>query len=248
VTLPVATWWLCVRKQRISKRAPWVMLGLGLVAARFLLPSDARVLLRVLSVALEAGLIVALLRSGKIRENFLPARLLAAELDVIGWAFRGWFLRTPREDEQTFSLRARQHATLIGLFVFLIFGESALLHLIVSRWSPMWAWISTALSSWGALWLVGDAHALRTQPLRILDEGISLNLGVRWKIFVPKDAIASVGIPDDRPALKATVLGRKDVLIRTNRKLIASGLFGRKKEFDALVISLDRPEDFLAQF
>jgi hypothetical protein len=245
VTLPVATWWFGARKNRISKRAPWIVLGLGLVAARFLLPADARVLLRVLSVALEVGLIVAVVRSGRIRENFLPARLLAAELDVIGWAFRGWLLRTPREDEKTFSLRAGQYATVIGLFVFLIAAETSILHLIVSRWSPLGAWITTGLSLWGALWLIGDAHALRMQPLRISDDGIAINLGVRWKIFIPKDAIASIGAPDETRALQATVLGRKDVLIRTHRKLTAIGLFGRKREFDALVISLDRPEEFL---
>jgi hypothetical protein len=245
VTLPVATWWFGARKNRISKRAPWIVLGLGLVAARFLLPADMRVLLRAISALLEIGLIVAVVRSGKIRENFLPARLLAAELDVIGWAFRGWFVRTPREDEKTFSLRARQFATVIGVFVFLIAAETAILHLIVSRWSPLWAWISTALSIWGALWLIGQAHALRAQPLRISADGISINVGVSWKIFIPKDAIASVGIPDNTPALQATVLGRKDVLFRTNRKLTGIGLFGRKKDFDALVISLDRPEELI---
>src|SRR5207244_1724760 len=97
----------------------------------------------------------------------LPARLLAAELGVFGYALGGWRRPTPPEDARTFSMHRRAHyGVIVGVFVFLIAGETALLHLLVAHLSRPAAWLMSVSSVWAALWLIGDAHAVRLQPLR----------------------------------------------------------------------------------
>jgi hypothetical protein len=250
------------------------------VAARLILPANARDGLVVMRVAWSAAELVVLAlivaQAGRIRRRMralrvagaapmdaleealapsigaLPARLIATELGVVGFAFGGFGRATPPEDARTFSMHRRAHSALTaGVFLFLMAAESALLHFVIARGSPLAAWLVTASSLWAAVWLIGDVHAMRLQPLRLTAGGLAANVGIRWRTLVPYDAIASVtrdeGGARTPSTLAATVLRSADVRITLRRPLTARGLFGRTRRFDTLLLTVDRPDELIDQ-
>jgi hypothetical protein len=253
VTAALGTWWLGARRGRVHRRAPLAVMALGFVVARALLPPEAREglwLMRALWVAAELALIVVVLRRAGAAQS-LPARMVASELRVMRFALAGWFQKTPAEDERTFSMHRRSHfGVLVGVFIFLMAGEGTALHVLLLRWSQAAAWISSGSTLWLALWLCGDAQALRLQPLRIGDDALEVLVGIRWRTRIPWSAVREVGLADGSPAgpgtLKATAAGAADVKLRLHHPLEAHGLFGRVRQFDALLLSVDRPAEFVA--
>jgi hypothetical protein len=274
VTAALATW--LFGRKHLSRRAPLVVLALGFVAARLILPANAREGLSALRLAWGAAelalIVLVIARARRIRGRFRAlrasgvagldaleralepaiggwtARLLASELGVMGYAFGGW-RRAPVEDAQTFSMHRRKHqAVLVGVFLFLIAIESLILHVMIARFSVGAAWVASASSLWLALWLLGDLHALRLHPLRLAPDGVIVQVGIRWRVFVPYREIAEVApAGDSRSGLRATVGRGADVRIVTRRPLEARGLFGRTCLFDALLLTVDRPDAFVSE-
>jgi hypothetical protein len=279
VTAALATWWFGARRGRLHRRAPFVVLALGFVAARLILPANAReglVVLRVAWALAELAVVALVLaRIGPLRRRLralrlsgvalddaleqalapaigaLPSRLVATELTVLGYALGGWRRRTPPEDARRFSMHRRSHyAVIVAVLIFLIAVESFALHLAIAPLSRVAAWLLTASSAWGALWLVGDAQALRLERLRLTAAGLVVQIGIRWRTFVPYDALAEValaaGAPRGPTTLRATVAGAADVRLVVARPLEARGLFGRRRRFDILLLTVDRPEALIA--
>jgi hypothetical protein len=274
VSAAVMTWVLGVRRARLPRTAPLLVFGLGLIAARLLLPRNAQDIvdtLRILLGAAELAAIASVLaHSGRVRRRFRalrisgvgradaleqalePAvggplsRLLVFELSALGLALVGW-RSAPPEDARTFSMHRRSHhGLLVAVLLFLVAGETVALHLAIAPHSSMIAWLLSASSGWLALWLVGDAHALRLNPLRLASEALIVTVGVRWHIVVPYDAISAVEqagrAAEGTRVLRATSFGAADVCIRTTRPLEARGVFGRRRRFDTLLLSVDRPD------
>jgi hypothetical protein len=252
-TAALATWWLGARRGRLDRRAPLVVMALGFVMARALLPTEAREglwLMRALWVVAELALVVVVLKRAGAAQS-LPARLVATELRVMRFALGGWWKKTPVEDARTFSMHRRSHyGTVVGVFLFLMAGESAGLHFLLLRWSAIAAWISTISTLWLGVWMVGDAQALRLQPLRIGDDALELAVGIRWRARIPWSAVREVALADGaaltRRTLKATAAGAADVRIALHHPLEAHGLFGQVRQFDALLVSVDRAPEFVA--
>lgn len=278
VTLAAATWWLASRRGHLPRRAPAVVIAIGLLATRLLFPEGARATGTVLRIGwggVELAVIALLVARSRqigarrralrlagvpdaeaLEQALAPAvgewtaRLLAGELDALGHAFGGWRRATPREDDRTFTLHRRSHyAVIVAVLLFAVAGETAGLHVILAQWSRVAAWIATLLSVWGALWILGDMHAVRLRPLRLADDGLVIELGIRWRAFVPYDAIHAVAVaasPRRGPrTLAATVVGAADVHVTLCRPLEARGLLGRTKRFDEVLLSADRPEAFI---
>ena len=99
-------------------------------------------------------------------------------------------------------------------FSFAILAEAFPVHLLVARANPMLAWVLTAGSVSGLLWLIADSIALGRRPTRLLDDAIDLHVGSRWSARIPYASIATFrevrGAPPPRRehgTLRAVVLG-----------------------------------------
>ena len=94
------------------------------------------------------------------------AAILASELAVFYYAFAAW-RRAPHVPigARAFSVHEQSGvAALFGMLAGVSVMEAALVHLIVMRWSTPAAWILTALSSYGAVWLIAMARAFVLRP------------------------------------------------------------------------------------
>src|SRR5205814_1279247 len=81
----------------------------------------------------------------------------------------------------------------VACILAMIGFESIGMHLLVQIWSVKAAWIVTALDVYGALWLIGDYHALRLRPTYAKDGILHLRYGLRWNVEIPFDQIEAVG-------------------------------------------------------
>ena len=91
------------------------------------------------------------------------AAVLASELAVFYYAFAAW-RRAPHvpTGARAFSVHQQSGvAALFGVLAGVSVMEAALVHLIVMRWSAAAAWVLTALSGYGAVWLIGDGARVR---------------------------------------------------------------------------------------
>lgn len=279
VTVPLLVWAIGVRRGVIDRRVPIALIGVGLFVASWLVPAGVRETLPILRGAFVLGELVVVVmlarKAGDLRRGYralraqhvapsvaleqllrpilggLVARLVASELTTIGFAL-ALGRSTPREDARTFAMHRRNHyGALVGVVLFLLAVESTLLHVVVLRWSTPAAWLATASSVWLALLLLGDANAVRLQPLRLAAEGLHVAVGVRWSMVIPYDAIATVGTADGSTprsptTLRATVGGAPTIALRLSRPLEARGLFGRVRQFETLLLTVDRPEELIA--
>ncbi len=175
----------------------------------------------------------------------IPARVadvLASELVVVASAVTGWRRRTPG----VFAVHG-SWALCAGTFVALTLVETPAVHLaLVAAGLPTAAWILSALSLYGALWLLGDLHALRHGGVIVRDDELELRVGVRWRARIPRASIVSIvrgAAPDD--ACDVSILGA-NVVIALGEPCTLHGLFGRRRTASVLALSLDDPDAFVS--
>jgi hypothetical protein len=122
------------------------------------------------------------------------AAVLASELAVFYYAFAAW-RRAPHvpTGARAFSVHEQSGvAALFGVLAGVSVMEAALVHLIVMRWSTPAAWILTALSSYGAVWLIAMARAFVLRPVLVEGGELVVRGGMMWTVRVPLRAIAAI--------------------------------------------------------
>jgi hypothetical protein len=192
--------------------------------------------------ALELAAIALAVRSrGRLRA------VIATELALIGWAVTGW--RTPRRAPELFTVhREAGWSSICGVFVALSLVEIPCLHLVVAIvGSTTAAWVVTALSVYGVVWLIGDAHALRHGGIRVDADALDIRVGVRWQGRVPYGTIARVAPANAPPpgAIRAGV-AITTVVLELTEPVTLVGLLGRRRSARAVALSVDDVPGFEA--
>ena len=173
------------------------------------------------------------------------------EFFLIYFSVGGWFMKPPatQADQQQFTYHKKNgYLGILGILMFVLLMETFALHLIVMRWSVVVAWILTVLSLYGALWLIGDYHAIRVHPIIATPELLYLRIGLRWRTDIHRDNIASVEAgppknPKSSDYLRASILWPRATLILKS-PVIVQGLFGRKRTVSRLGLSIDDLDSF----
>lgn len=155
--------------------------------------------------------------------------------------------------EFTFHRECGWASVAIG-FSFAILAEAFPVHLLVARANPVLAWVLTASSLSGLVWVITDSVALGRRPTRLLDDAIDLHVGSRWSARIPYASIASFremrGAPPPRRehgTLRAVVLGDPTYVIELNQPLVATGPGGLRREFRRVTLAPDDRRRFAAE-
>ena len=155
--------------------------------------------------------------------------------------------------EFTFHRECGWASVAIG-FSFAILAEAFPIHLLVARANPVLAWVLTASSLSGLVWVITDSVALGRRPTRLLDDAIDLHVGSRWSARIPYARIASFrevrGTPPPRRekgTLRAVVLGDPTSIIELNQPLVATGPGGLRREFRRVTLAPDDRRRFAAE-
>jgi hypothetical protein len=181
--------------------------------------------------------------------NILLTELLLMYLAVFGWFKK--FDATRMEGSAFTYHRKSSYSTILGVMIALLCVETTALHIIVLHWSKIAAIILTGLSIYSLLWLIGDFHAIRLQPVLITQDNIELRIGVRWKGTIPISTIESIDAGsgparNSKGYVRASVLGARLVL-NLNQPAILKGLFGMTKAASKIGLSIDDVDNFRAE-
>lgn len=178
------------------------------------------------------------------------AEVVAFEVAVLRYALCSW--RAEEEASETdlsFSTHRRcGYGGIVLALLLVAVVEVVAVHALVHRWSPLAAWILTTLGLYGMAWLVGDYRAARLRPVLIGPERVSLRLGLRWTLDVPRAAIARVATDEaaSRPSvdLLLALPGARALVIELTGPHTACGPYGIRRSVTRIGLGVDDPAAF----
>lgn len=273
VTVPLAFYWLAVRRAGWPARTLIPLFLFSLTGAALVLPDQRETLKRlseILSTPAEIGLVtwIALrtarsLRSSsgtedmleRIREaarEIVPARrvaeAIAFEMAVLYYSLFAW-RRRPKisPGTQAFTYHRTSGYGALG-FAFLIatLAEAIPVHLLVARWSSGVAWFLTALAGYGMFWFLADYRATRLRPILLDNETLCIRTGLRWTIQIPRVHIVALHnkAPKSEPFLRATLPMMKPLWIELAEPVTAQGPYGIQKQARWISVAVDDAKTF----
>lgn len=259
-------YWLVVRPGHRGKLSLAFIFLVGLLRASFAFPQvipERELIAAASEVALAAAIFTAWRKSRNLTETdpvarlrqilagILPsetaARALAAEFAVLYYAF-AWRAKPHVPDNaKPFTLHQRSGFGDILLFVGLAsLLEIVPVHLVAARWNHTAAWILTALSLYGALWVVAIARSLTLRPALLTDEALTLRFGLLFNLEIPREAIRAVSAQPLEGATRIPCRADANLYLRLSRPLRAERILGLGKSVETLGICADEPEALLA--
>lgn len=282
VTFPVAFLLICrpAWKDWLKKSAGMLMLGLAF--GSFAIPAADKLawreidrlrvimpaLFAVAEIGLAAWLLLGVRRSLQADAN--TDRVLARaiqrrfgqgaagrlmEFEARVW-FYGLFMRKQPafEGEQHFSTahaggNASNQLAWVWLMVFDIPIAHMLLHFL---WSPLAAWVATALTAWGLLYLLADYRATLARPVSLGAAALYVRCGaLASDAVVPYAAIAAVArVPHPGRRLPGKRYfrhqGVMNVEITLQAGTLLPTLLGSDKAASHIVLGVDDPAEFVA--
>jgi hypothetical protein len=169
------------------------------------------------------------------------AAILASELAVFYYAFAAW-RRAPHVPAGTRAFPVHEQsgvAALFGMLAGVSVMEAALVHLIVMRWSTPAAWILTALSSYGAVWLVAMARAFVLRPVLVEGGELVVRGGMMWTVRVPIRAIAAIEPGGAKCGLRVPPACQPNVTLRLAEAVPARGMYGMTRQVTSIALAVD---------
>ena len=283
VGLPLLFYLVVMRPLRLSRLALGAVVSACAALAYWLLPAaqwPPLLRLQLLPIALEGFTLVAVATRGRrllrawraagatetrglprlrlaVAEGLGgPGVLLLAELDMLRFAFGGWWERLPAARPGTVAFGSHRESGFGALLVMVCLGlliESAALHLLVHLWSPAAAgWLLMA-DAYALLLLVAHGHAVRLQPTELTADELLVRVGFFWQLQVPRAALqAAVALRGDYAADAETLNLARPLLTAPNLMLtfaapvVVTGPYGIRRPARRLALYLDQPQAFLA--
>jgi len=186
------------------------------------------------------------------------AGAIAYEIGFLYYALFSWRSEPDvREGERAFSYhRKTGYAGVLAAAAFVTVVETAVVHLLIQRWSVTLAWILTAVSLYGVIWLLGHLQAVRLRPILLTGDTLEVRIGLLWNVRVPYHQISGVvrvaarEAPGRRAAgyLHAVVLGTPHLLVELAEPVDVRGLYGyTKRGVRRIGVAVDERDRFAAE-
>lgn len=269
VVVPLVYWFLAVRRGGWPRLSVVPVVLLGILGAALLLPQDRgllREVVRILAIPYEIGLISwiavrtrralrhtpgdgdTLERIRAVAGDVLPSRgvaeAIAFEMAVVYYALLSW-RRRPAEGFTCY--RKSGYGAIVFALLLMMAAEGIPAHILLLRWSPVAAWVLTALTAYGALFFLADWRAMRLRPTLLDGDGLRVRIGVRCTVTVPRERIAAVHRkrpPGSEPYIRASLPGPMPLWIELTEPVIAKGPYGMEKWARWISLTVDDPEGF----
>jgi hypothetical protein len=274
VTIPMAYYFLAVRRAGWPARTLIPLFLFSLTGAALVLPDQRETLKRVsefLSIPAEVGLVTwiavrttrslrstsgpaddMLERLRKVAREILPARRVAEavafEMAVFYYGLFAW-RRRPQSPSgaQVFTYHRTSGYGALG-FALLIatLAEAIPIHLLVVRWSPTGAWLLTALAAYGMLWFLADYRATRLRPILLEEEALRIRTGLRWTVLIPRAHLAAIHKkrPVSEPVIRAAMPTTTPLWIELTEPVTARGPYGIERRARWISVSVDEAKAF----
>jgi hypothetical protein len=170
------------------------------------------------------------------------ATFVAFEVTTLYYALFAWRKKAP---EDGYSVYERSGwGVIVAALLLVIAGEGVGMHLLIARHFPRGAWLWTVLDVYGALWLIGDYHALRLRRITLGADALQLRFGLRASATIPYAAIAAVEPragewTKRKGTLKVAIADDPRTLIRLREPMTIQFIAGTQKTIDTVGILPD---------
>ncbi len=265
ISIPALYWFFLVRTGRARPLTLAPVFLLGVLAASTLVPRDDQQFLRDLGrfavPAVELVLLGAIARrltrlrgtsvdvAAAVRALFGESRVadvVTSEVSMVWYALFCWRRKPHAVEGQAITFHQRSGwGTIVACLLVLLGAESVGMHLLLRLWSNTAAWVWTGLDLWGAIWLIGDYHALRLNRSSMDERALRIRFGMRWSLDVPLANIASMTeIREEsewkrRDVLKLAILDDPRWLVTLREPMMAQGMAGIRKRVSAIAMLPD---------
>ena len=271
LTLPALFWLMLVRTRRARPQTTLAALAGGALVVGVLLPEPPAFLnlLRVAPAAVEVGLLAwgalrmrafvrALHRHRANSDDLLESvRLaldetpgvppllagIAAELTALWYGLCAFRTPTPAGPN-----RFAYHESFVALLVLGFVAtpaEGLVVHVLLNGWSPLAAWIATALHVYGLVWLIAFYQGARLRPVTVTDDTLLVRWSLLWTAEVPRARILTATALKERPGTlpKTTLdlarLGDRYTLVELDTPITLHGPLGLRRTGDALLLAVE---------
>lgn len=279
ITLPLL-YALAIWKTRIPRITVVPVLFLGTVFATWLVPAEHQSLLQIIKTwglpVVELGVLTflgvkvfQLNREFKRRQipgqdfyatlqsaalEVLPkvvARVLTTEIAVFFYGFLLWKKPVLKPGQFTYHRKSGTPA-LLGAIIFIVLVETAVLHLVLSRWSETAAWILSILSIYTGLQLFAFLRSLNKRPFQLSDGQLFVRYGIFGEMTVALRDIERIersrkSLDGGNRIRKLSPLGELDthnMILHFHTEQTLNGFYGLKKTCTGLALFVDDPEAF----
>jgi hypothetical protein len=186
--------------------------------------------------------------------NYSVFAVLCTEFCAIYYAFFGWFQKFRNEDFKGIAFsyhRKSGYGAIHGILSLVLLVETVGLHVIVAHWSTVIAWIFTILSIYTFLWLIGDYHAIRLQPVLLEERTLYFRIGFRWRGRISLNEIDDVKFVEEfrskpKGYLRASILSPR-VVVCLKSPVRIYGVLGIKRDAKFIALSIDDREKFRSE-
>ena len=130
-------------------------------------------------------------------------------------------------------------------------AEGFAVHLLLSVWNVLVAWVFTLSSVYGALWLIADFRATVLRPVLVSDESILIRGGIRYTVEVSRLQISSISRSQpefSQEVLSLKLIGPPTHWIIFSEPVNVHGPYGTTRRVRAVSIEPDDPQGFEEAF
>jgi hypothetical protein len=174
------------------------------------------------------------------------AEIAVSELATFYYAFFSWRAKPHvPAGAQAFSIHRRSGvALLFGLFAGVGLIETAVVHLVIAKWSVVAAWVLTGLSVYGSVWLMAVARSFSLRPVLLTADELEIRSGLMVTVRVPLTRITEVRAGGFDGALKLPPAATPNVLVRFSEPVFTAGMYGIRRRISQVALAMDDPGAF----
>lgn len=176
------------------------------------------------------------------------SQLLATEAAVVRYGLFGWAGRIDVADGQR-AITSHRHTGQVAVLLIIILVaivESAAVHLLVARWSAGGAWLLTAISLYGILFIVAETVTTVKRPSFVHGQTLHLRFGMRWRTVIALNNMERIERINEKPIqapdlLVGPLLVPPNLLLTLREPVIFDGIYGLKKTVTRIAVLVDEP-------
>lgn len=182
------------------------------------------------------------------------ASVIIAEVSAFYYGFFYW--RKPALDNKNFSYHKKTGIVgFIGVFIFMLLIETTILHLLLAKWNSKVAWLLSGLSFYAALQAFGIARSIVKRPIQITDEQLIIRYGILAEATIDLNDILSIEVLGKSVLEKGNIkyispfrkIENPNIIIRVSYVNNIDRIYGSKKPFDVILITVDERHFFVEQ-
>lgn len=176
---------------------------------------------------------------------------VVTEIAVFYYGFIYWKKRELKENEFSYHKNSGTISLLIAI-ICIVTIETFVLHILLTKWSNLAAWILTFLSIYSGIQIFGFLKSMSKRPISIENNKLFIRYGIMTETTIDLKNIICIKISSkdielDNETRKLSFLGELEshnVIIHLKKEYELIGLYGVKRKYKNLAIYVDDKVDF----